>query len=287
MDVELRGATDVRLRRVTGAQCGLLIQLVGITFQATPEQHEVRHVVVADQINGAAIAAPGGRGGPGVQDWTGTIHTRGPGVGWRSDICGRFRVPRRELPQWPAGLHERAVLRGYRQRLVGAAGELAHRAVSPRAPCRRRGPGESPLTATGRRPAAEDPCGSRRRAAPHRRAAALGRFAPARYVIGICGTGFANGGRLCRAGGRRSEPDGGLERRPLPRRRGPNPSRRFSRAQARRKAALAEPSPSRPDAAFTEYYLDCGEEGYGARTNCFEEDTTSLDACPAPDEGAR
>ena len=113
---------------------------------------------------------------------------------------------------------------------------------------------------------------------------------PARYVIGICGTGLANGcNRMAVSAGRVV----GAQNLMAAWSDVPSPETLPEPVAALFASAGASEGCTTRTLAFatehyiTEYYLDCGEEGHGERTNCFAEDTTSLDACPAPDEGAR
>jgi hypothetical protein len=111
---------------------------------------------------------------------------------------------------------------------------------------------------------------------------------PARYVIGICATGFGTGcsrtavsdGQV--VGAQSNLPTGWSDL--------PSPETLPEPVAALFASARAPEDCTTRTLAFatqhyiTEYYLDCGVEGYGERTTCFATDTTDLDACPAADE---
>jgi len=109
---------------------------------------------------------------------------------------------------------------------------------------------------------------------------------PARYVIGTCGTGFAP--HTCR---RTAVSDGrvvGAQSLTATWSDVPSPETLDEPVAALFASARAPGHCTTrtldfaPKHYITEYYLDCGGESYGERTNCFAAETTTLDVCPAP-----
>jgi len=109
---------------------------------------------------------------------------------------------------------------------------------------------------------------------------------PARYVIGTCGTGFAS--HTCR---RTAVSDGrvvGAQSLTATWSDVPSPETLDEPVAALFASARAPGHCTTrtldfaPKHYITEYYLDCGGDSYGERTNCFAAETTTLDVCPAP-----
>ena len=87
---------------------------------------------------------------------------------------------------------------------------------------------------------------------------------PAQYVIQTCGTGFGSQGCGVQA------VDGDSE---------PGPVEDMFDAVDESECDVTKLSFDPTYRFITEYYLDCGEEGYGAVVSCFRPDTLDTSAC--------